>query len=200
MQKETLPRWDLSPVYSGFDDPVLKKDSAFLTNGSEALRILLDDDSLRSQDAAAWLHQVLDAYQELLDCDETLSAYANACLTANTADARALACVNMIAEVQLDVKAVDVHLLEVFATNEKLIRSLLVSHEEFAPYSFILEEMFQEQAHMMSPAEEALAADLNRSGTDAWARLQESISSSVCSARLPAILTGPYVKKLGNWK
>ena len=30
----------------------------------------------------------------------------------------------------------------------------------------------------MSEAEEQLAADLNRSGTDAWGRLQEAISST----------------------
>ncbi|AEC02557.1 M3 family oligoendopeptidase [Parasphaerochaeta coccoides] len=177
--EETLPQWDLTPIYTGFDDPELENDMIFLKTGSVALTALLENGEMRSRDMVGWFGAVLDAWQELLDIDETLDAYANARLTTQTADPLAIACVNKVATARLDVKAVGVKLLAVFGQNEDAVRSVVASHEKFAPYAYVVEEMLQENQHQMTPAEEDLAADLARSGTDAWGRLQEAVSSSV---------------------
>lgn len=174
-----LPQWDLTPIYTGFDEPALENDLAFLKTGSQELTRLLEDDALRSRDITGWFRSVLGAYQKLLDIDETLDAYANARLTTHTADPRAIACVNRVSAAQLDVKAVSVKLLSVFGTQEEALRRLVATDDEFMPYAFVIDEMLTEQHHQMTSAEEELAADLNRSGTDAWGRLQEAVSSSV---------------------
>ncbi len=175
---QTLPRWDISPIYPGIKSDEFLSDLAHMGELASRLDLMLDDESSRKADLTEWLARVLATYQDMLDHLETLNAYASAVLTTDTADVDAMNGLNKVEEAALQVQAVDVKLLNAFAAEQDGIERLLVSKDEFKPYAYVVGELFKAQKHQMSPAEEALAADLNRSGTDAWSRLQEAVSSS----------------------
>lgn len=176
---QTLPRWDIDPIYPGIKSDEFLSDLTRMGELAGHLDMLLDDEASRKTDLTKWLSDVLTVYQDMLDHLETLNAYASAVLTTDTANVDAMSGLNKVEAAALQVQAVGVKLLNVLAAEQEGIERLLVADEDFKPYSYVVGELFTAQKHQMSPAEEALAADLNRSGTDAWSRLQEAVSSSV---------------------
>lgn len=175
---QTLPRWDIAPIYPGIKSDEFLSDLAHMGELAVQLDVLLDDESSRKGDLTKWFSEVLTIYQDMLDHLETLNAYASAVLTTDTANVDAMNGLNKVEAAALQVQAVDVKLLNALAGEQEGIAHLLNTDERFKPYAYVVNELFEAQKHQMTPAEEALAADLNRSGTDAWSRLQEAVSSS----------------------
>lgn len=170
-----LPHWNLDSIYPGLDSREFADDLASM----EVLVATLEQRLANEQaDAGTWLGEVLGSYQELLDTTETLFAYASALLTVDTNDAKAMRALNKVEDASLAVKGVHVKLLNALARRQEAIRPALQGDGALSRYRFVIEELLQEQAHTMTEAEEALAADLNRSGADAWGRLQEAVSSN----------------------
>ena len=175
---EKLPHWDLTSIYPAVSDDSFDQDVNSLADQVRIIREILTDESARVSDFPNWLVRLLDRYQVALDTTETLYAYASALVTVDTHDESALRALNRVEEASLEIKAVHVELLHTLAHYRAEVETAKVSDDRLVSFAFILEELLEEQAHTMSEAEEQLAADLNRSGTDAWGRLQEAISST----------------------
>lgn len=220
MARQTLPRWDLDPIYPGITSERFLSDLSRMGELADSVDAMLDDGAFRSDDFAGWFSAILSAYQEMLDYLETLDAYANAVLTTDTSDVAAMNGLNKVEAAALQVRAVEVKLLNTLAFAEDNVERLLEEDGRFVPYRYVVGQLLEAQKHQMSPAEESLAADLNRSGTDAWGRLQEAVSSS-CSTiwdattgerktviQLRALAVDPdrnvrrtaFVKELEVWK
>jgi len=174
---EQIPRWNLDSIYSSLEGEDFEADMKALKTLTEQLKTHISGcQDLR--DFNAWFKTTLDLMQTTWDTIDTLRAYAHALLTVDTSDEKAMHGLNKVDEIALDVKAVYVKVLNAFATHKESVRNLINNDESLKRYAFVIEELLEEQRHQMSEAEEALAADLNRSGTDSWSRLQQAVSSS----------------------
>lgn len=175
---EALPHWSLTSIYPSVDSNEFTTDIDHLNTLVVKTDEVLQDDSGRAQDFPSWLDALLHVYQEALDTSETLYAYASALLTVDTNDEKAMRALNLVEEASLAIKAVHVRVINTLAANREHVKAAIATDARIAPLHFVLEELLLEQSHTMGEAEENLAADLNRSGTDAWGRLQEAISSN----------------------
>lgn len=174
---EHVPHWNLESIYPDIDSEAFLADlAAVKTLSGEIQAIVGGCKDLRA--FKEWFVQLLETSQRAIDTFETLMAYANAKLTVNTSDEKAMRGLNKAEEVALGIKAAYVQILNALATHKEAVRSLVKKEPELNQYSCIIEEMLEEQRHLMSESEESLAADLNRSGTDSWGRLQEAVSST----------------------
>ncbi len=181
---EALPRWDLTSVYPGFDAPeyaaakeglshiaarLLKHYGAPPPHGSP-LRMFAD-----------WLAEALKLEAEAGSRYETLASYAYARYSTATRDSRAVAEMNAIEELALPLKRAGVRFRNALAARRAEVEALAWGPEadaRIAPFAFHVREELFWQSKQMAPELEDLAEDLMRSGGDAWARLQESISSN----------------------
>lgn len=170
-----LPHWNLDSIYPGIESPEFARDLASIPAVVAQLQSQL---AVSDTDFASWLLRVLETYQLAIDTTETLYAYASALLTVDTNDEKAMRGLNKVEEAALAIKNVHVQLLNALAGKQAAVRTVLHDDERLRPFAFVIGELLDEQEHTMSEAEEALAADLNRSGTDAWGRLQEAVSSN----------------------
>ena len=84
-------------------------------------------------------------------------------------------------EEALVVQRLEVVFINFLKQNEDEVKSLSKDGGALASYRYVLGELLEEQEHLMTPEMENLASDLARSGTDAFSRLQEAISSSASS-------------------
>jgi pepF/M3 family oligoendopeptidase len=168
----TLPRWDLSPIYPAADSTEFTTDLEKVVTLCKTLEQSLFSDSVD-------LVQAVKDYELMLDYYENLDAYSSCCLTTDTANPIFLKAVNQVAEISLSVQHMDVVLLNFLAQNKERILVLTQKGGELAAYSYVMEELLDRQAHLLSPEMEDLASDLNRSGTEVLSRLQESLSSSI---------------------
>ena len=115
---------------------------------------------------------------------ETLSAYAYACFSTATGNAEALAQINAIEELGLPLQKARSPLPQRPGRAEGGGRGppgrgarYRGERPRLATFAFHIREELFWQSRQMAPELEELAADLARSGGDAWGRLQEAMTS-----------------------
>ncbi len=174
------PRWSLDSVYRGFDDPAyLSAKTGLGRLASDYLSHLDQAPSIKdSAGFAPWLKTALALEEEIATLSRTLGSYCGAVYTTNTGDARAMAEVNSVEEIALPLAKASVLFSNALAARERETRALAASDPEISKFSFRLEDALFWQKKQLSPSEEDLAADLARSGADAWGRLQEQLTST----------------------
>ena len=187
------PRWNLLSIFPGFDSLEYQNAkkrlsivaSEFLAHlaalsgiGNGNALGIMDSQRTSSADFELWLIKALDM-QNLADVySRTLSSYCYAAYSTNTSDNRAMNELNAIEEIQLPFARADVLFLNALAANFQTVQEIMNKNTFVGRYSFFLNDALFRQKRQMSAAEEALAADLARSGADAWGRLQEQLTST----------------------
>ena len=163
MNEGHLPHWDLGSIFSTSDD--FRRGIDDVGSGCTAISQMMDD--------GASLKEVLGPYEDLMARYETLSAYASSDLSTDTGDSRRLRAVTDVEALGLSVKALEQRFLTHLTTHQGEL-----SDEALSSHAYVLGHMNEEARHRMSGAEEALAADLNRSGAYAFERLFDRLTST----------------------
>jgi len=171
-----LPIWDLDPIYPGFDSEEFRRAKDELAALSELFLAHLD--APPAEDPGPWLRRALELEDRSLSLFETLGSYAYASYSVATRDPRALAEINAVETLGLPLKRAAVKFRNVLAARRGEVEALIAADGSLEPFAFHLREELFWQSRQMSPELEDLAADLSRSGGDAWGRLQEAVSSN----------------------
>jgi len=170
----TIPRWDLSPIYPALNSEQFVHDLKEVVLLSNKLEKKLNTSSY---DIVGSVH----SYELILDYLENLSAYSSCLLTTETGNPAFLKAVNQVEQEALVVQRLEVLFINSLKKHEQEVQTLTKEGGPLSAYHYVLTELLEEQEHLMEPALENLASDLARSGTDAFSRLQEAISSSATS-------------------
>ena len=176
---ESAPEWDLSSIYPSFDSPDYRRDLGLLGEKTAAFLGLLETPLPSGSALAPALIRLIGVYGEAGDLRENLSAYAEAIYTADTRDSRALAEINVIEAAALPLGKAAVIFRNRLAEAKGPALEALETAPVLQPYGFFIRESLEKAAYQMDSDLEDLANDLARSGGDAWARLQEAVSSTV---------------------
>lgn len=171
------PRWDLSPAFSGFDSPEYLNARADLAARMPDLEAMAA--SAPQAGFGPWLASFLTLSDELCRVERSLSSYCHAVYSTDTSCERATAELNKAEELGLPLKRAAVAFRNSLKNREAELLELLSRDPSLADYAFLLKEELFSQSRQMPPELEDLAADLSRSGADAWSRLQEALSSNV---------------------
>lgn len=204
---EANKRWDLSPVYPSVDSKEFKDDLKKLSDLLARFRTSLADKNTA-------LETLINMRNEVSDLFETLNSYAYCNVSVNTTDKAAVNALNKVEELSVDMAVCDTMFNSFVAMHKDQVDAFCKKNPE---YGFVLGEIEKEASHQMSTEMESLAADLMRSGSDSFERLQETISSSACAdfegerktvIELRALATSPdretrrkaYEAELKVWK
>ena len=164
-------RWNLSPIYPAVDSKEFNDD---LTR----LKGLLADLRKELESGKADIADLVEKENEISDIEETLGSYAYCNVSVNTTDKAAVNALNKVEELGMD-RAVCGTLFNTYVAEHKdEVDAYCATHPD---YRFIFDEIAEEAKHQMPKELEELAADLMRSGSDAFGRLQETVSSSACA-------------------
>jgi oligoendopeptidase F len=179
-----LPRWDLSPIYPSLSSPEYAAGKARLAELSAELGALLAKAS-STPELGTWLAEALRLEDEAGSLYETLSSYAYVSYSVATGDQAAMAQVNAMEELGLGLKRASVLFREALASRKAEVLALLEGHAadpRVEPFAFHIREELLWQSKQMPCELEDLASDLQRSGGDAWGRLQEMVTASASSS------------------
>lgn len=166
MIDRTLPEWDLSTIFSSVHGDDFKAALSSVSSLCSSVRKMIED--------ARPLGEVIDVYNRLLAVYETLGSYTGALYTTDTSNP----------EYVRSIGNVETHSTEV-SECENLFLSFLterkdeINSPELKDYAYVLSHMIEDGRHRMSIAEESLAADLARSGSSAFSRLFDALTSSM---------------------
>ena len=165
-------RWNLESIYPSIESEEYAADKEELVSLSSKVAGLLDTvGGPESGESSSWLPDVVAAFERLMDLSSNLGSYVHAVWSTDTGDETAQAEVDDLELRNLVLKDALVRFRAAVPDGE--VGAELASHR------FWLEEQRLWGAHQMSRAEEEVAADLQRSGGDAWDRLHGKLSSQI---------------------
>ena len=174
MPQETLPRWDLTPLFTDIETPEFREAWARLEGAIEAFEALMERLGVGGPDAphtAAALEEVAAAYDAVAEALTPLRAYLQLRVATDAEDRPAAAKLSELEGLTLRLDQL----------RPRLIRWWGGFPEDFeaGPYRRLLAEAHQLAAHQMSEPEETLASELTRSGGRAWTRLHGNVTSRI---------------------
>jgi oligoendopeptidase F len=185
MTTETiLPHWDMSVVYPGLDSPEFEHDLAQALaqlNQTVALfdQLGIDKRAPAPFDDAAQgaFEQVATALNALLDRMVTLRNYIYAFVATDSRDNLAQA--RLSAFMQEMVKFSKLGTRFTAWVGGQDVETLIERSALAREHAFRLRRARRQAEHLMSPAEEALAAELDVTGGTAWSRLHGNLTSQL---------------------
>lgn len=181
---ETLPHWDMTVVYPALDSPEFNHDltatrQAFDTTTSLFDRLGIDRRDRQSTDdaAVAAFETVVPALNELLEQYSTLRAYVYSFVATDSRNDQAQATFSMLMREGVRLTKL---LRRLTAWLGGLDVETLIQRSSVArDHAYLVRRAAEEARHLMSPAEEELAAELDLSGGIAWARMYQNLTSQI---------------------
>jgi pepF/M3 family oligoendopeptidase len=180
-----LPRWDMSVIYPSLESPEFEQGFRGVKISIAALESLFDARGIESTqpgilppaDLVAAFPEIIDRYNSVLAEVQTISAYITAFVSTNSRDALAQA-----RQSELQQETTRLHKLGTRLTawiGGLDIEALIAGSPVAGDHAFWLRKSKIRASHLMSPAEEGLAAELNVTGGSAWSRLHGNMSSQI---------------------
>lgn len=179
-----LPRWDMTVIYPSLTSPEFAQGFQAVIERIGELGQLFDTHqigagtALASDEAgSAVLETIVERYNAVLEQTRTLQAYISSFIATNSRDDLA----------QARQSELQRHLLELTKLETRFkswvggldLAALSARSAVAAAHLFPLQRDQHEATHLMSPAEEALAAELDLSGGTAWAKLHGNLTSQL---------------------
>ncbi|MGD1823188.1 MAG: M3 family oligoendopeptidase [Pleomorphochaeta sp.] len=162
-----LPHWDLNEIYTGCDSDDFNLALRDCNEDCTRIKALIKDN--------ASIEEVIKTWEKVLDTFETLDAYTSVLLSVETNNSDYMLALNRVSKLSLSVNNLEVTVINYLANNKDKV--LKAQENELSEYGYVLNELLEKHNHMKSSEVEAVAADLNRSGTEAFERLQEALIS-----------------------
>jgi pepF/M3 family oligoendopeptidase len=174
----------MTVVYPGIDSPEFKAGFSQVASDIDALARLFDERGVRKQAPAELSDTDVQAFETAIERynavtaeTETLAAYLYSFISTDSRDGVAQAALS-----ELEGHMVKLAQLETRWTawvGSLDVEALIARSAIAAEHAFTLRIARQQAAHLMSPAEEALATELNLTGGTAWQKLYRNLSSQI---------------------
>ncbi len=184
MSATVPPRWDLSNVYPGLDSPQFSADierwKSMLGDLEKRVSGLESLDA--SSDPALVTRQVNDLLTELnntLLLGHTLSAYINSFVSTDSFNTFAMRKESEFERISVQANILNTRVKAWIGKIAPLLPQITAAPGPAQEHAFMLSETAEQSKFLMSPAEEALAAELNLSGANAWDKLQGTVTSQM---------------------
>ncbi len=184
-----VPRWDLSNVYPGLESDQfeaavqdlkmqLDEIDAFQTkhkvqkNENGAVQANADE-------LATVLSELLDKMNRVRRLYGTLGAYIASFTTTDSFDQLARKIESEVEQYGIRLRKQEVGFRAWVGGMGSQLAQLTQRPGTLTDHAFYLQEIQEQSKYLMSPAEEALAADLSLSGSNAWTKLQNTTTSQL---------------------
>ena len=183
-----LPHWDLESIFPGVDSPefaaafqAVKRDTEDLTALFDTHRIEARDPAPLDEETIGAVEEVIDRYNRLLEATRHLEGYLFCLVETDARNERAQAMFAEFRQRQVPLSLLAARFTAWIGSLD--IETLVVRSEIARNHADPLRRITLAAAHLMSPAEEALAAELAPSGAAAWGRVRDDLAARL-TARL----------------
>jgi len=183
----TLPHWDMSVVYPGLDSPEFAQDFAAIVQDIQQLASSFDTHHIQELPDLTVDSEVIQTFETItnqlntvLDRTRTLSVYISCFVNTNSHDNLAQARMSELQRSLVILSQLSTRMTAWLGSLD--VEALIVGSTLAQEHAYALRKAKEQAAHLMSPAEESLAAELNVSSGSAWTRLHGNITSQLTLA------------------
>ena len=180
----TLPHWDLTAVYPSLESDEFNAGFNALLGQIDDLTAYFDaqgidrvETAVIDADTVATFEAVIERFNVLLDDAYTLHAFINGHITTDSRNAVAQAKYSKMQPALAKLSLLGTRLTAWLGSldGEVLQEKTAVA----ATHAYVLRRAQKEAQHLMSPAEEALAAELRLTGSSRWTRMFSTYTSQL---------------------
>lgn len=192
---ELLPRWDLSNVYPALDSAEYAADGERLQAELEDLAVYLQRElpvagpDAATERIAAVLDAVVDRLNDIYKLAVTRRSYITSFVATDSRNVEAAKALSAHEQLMVTLEQLGIQFRSWVGSLGSGLEDVLAAEEDpgslgspgsvARAHAFMLRETAEQAQYMMSPAEEALAAELTLSGGNAWGKLQNTIISQL---------------------
>ena len=169
-------RWNLDPIYLGFDDPAFAADMAALKD--EVEKIAAFAGRLPTLEPLEGLKTGIALEERFSELVNKLAGFASLRQAANTRDSEAGSRMGQVMALYSGVAAPFAAFKD-WATKLPNLMELVKGDEDLRDYTYMFENMADSARYLLPGIGEAVMAKMGLSGGDAWAEMQQYLTSTV---------------------
>lgn len=188
----TPPRWDLTNVYPGLDSPEFAAASAdfaqqltdleaFFAGSSAGPSVAGASAATPIAELASLVGEAIDRFNRAGELAGTLHPYLASFITTNSRDTAARRRHSELELVGVRLSQLGTRFQAWIGGLAPVLDDVIAANETARAHAFMLRETAEQSKHLMSGAEEALAAELDLSGAGAWGKLQGTVTSQLAA-------------------
>jgi pepF/M3 family oligoendopeptidase len=181
---ESIPRWDLSNIYLGLDDPKLAADLKTVVEDTNKLSsyfeteiLPLEGEALEAQNLSPKLNKIVDMVNEIQVISGTIGSYFYAITSTDSFDKVAEGMQSRFFISMLPLRNLNTRMVAWLGKIADKLPAALALPGSAHEHAFYLLEEAQQSQYLMSEAEEELANELSLSGGSAFDDLQGTLTS-----------------------
>jgi pepF/M3 family oligoendopeptidase len=174
----------MSVVFPGLDSPEFKQALATLQSDIVGLGALFNEVGVEqrepvplSDESVQAVERVLERYNAVLTQVRTLAAYISAFVSTDSRDTLAQARQSELQQQTLRLAQLGARFTAWVGALD--VEGLIERSQTARDHAYLLRKANEESRHLMPPAEEALAIELNLSSGSAWAKLHSNATSQL---------------------
>ncbi len=183
---DTLPHWDMNPIYPGLDTPAFKADFEAtlqaieeLTTQFDTRAIMLREEPLAVDEETVTIFEaILEKFNRVRAEMHTLYAYVVCHIATDSRNETAQARMSEMQQAFVRFAKLQTRLTAWIGSLED-VDALIEASPLAREHAYALHKAAIQAEHLMPPAEEALAADLHLTGSAAWAKLYNNVTSQI---------------------
>jgi oligoendopeptidase F len=179
-----LPHWDMGVVYAGLDSADFTADFDQFRQRITDLTALFDEQGIDRTEPAeldpatvALFEKVIEHFNQLLETAQTLRGYIYSFVVTDSGNDLAQARLSELQPLMAQISLLGTRLTAWIGSLD--VEALIERSAIAAAHDYPLRRADQEAKHLMSPAEEALAAELSLSGQRSWQQLHGNYTSQL---------------------
>ena len=179
-----LPHWDLSVVYPGLDSPAFEAGFEETTGAIAELATSFDRLGIQAQPPTLVDDVIVQAFDvaashfnRVLESFATLSAYIAGFVSTDSRDEQAQARQNELRRHSVQLSTLSTRFTAWLGSID--VEALIPRSAIASDHAYILRKAKQQATHLMTPAEEEVAAELSVTGSSSWAKLYNTYTSQL---------------------
>lgn len=176
---DNIPLWSMDSIWSSIESTEYKNSFDEYIAGMDALDGLLSDSTGIENDFNGWMNDFLKLANKTGALEESIAAYAYSVYSTDTTNKKFLDNLSLIEELEIRSENQSLKIEKIFSENKEKLGAFITENPEKAQYRFLFDEILSQASHKMDDAREQLAMEMQRTGGNAWARLQEQLISNL---------------------
>ncbi|EST55952.1 oligoendopeptidase F [Brevibacillus panacihumi W25] len=171
-------RWDLDVLYTSFDSPECKRDWEELVQQIQDLKKWANEHLHSTENAVSKMESYITQLTSILQKQYRLYSFAELTASVDARNEQALQLSERIQELAVEKVEPSVQFQKWIGTLEQL-GELISKSDLLEEHRFFLEETAEESKYMLSEKEEIIVAKMKNTGSNAWTKLQESLTANL---------------------
>jgi oligoendopeptidase F len=187
-KKTDLPYWRLENIYPAIESPEFSQAFEGLESDINTLMQYMDEHNIAKhdqgmgspEDAAKTLRALMEQMETVWRLDATLGAYLYGFISTDSFNTQAMKKNSELEILSVRINEISIRFKGWMNSSFKDVDELtkVLEHDAYLnDHSYYLRETLEQAKFLMSPDEETLAAELALSGSNAWGKLQGTVTS-----------------------